>query len=62
MFSYAWMTNKKGAGGYNERYTSVRVDLLFERAAGTGKPGQPLAARNSSCVHGATPDGGSLLW
>ena len=36
--------------------------LIFERAEGTSKPGPPLAARNSSSMHGATPDGGSLLY
>ena len=58
--SYAWMANKKGAGGII-RGASVRDALLFERAGGTSKPGPPLAARNSTSVHGATPDGGSLL-
>ena len=59
--SYAWMANKKGAGVIM-RGTSVRVALLFERARGTSTPGPPLAARNRTSVHGATPDGGSLLW
>ena len=38
--------------------TSVCVALIFERAGGASKPGQPLAARNSSSVHETTPDEG----
>ena len=60
LFPDAWMADKKGAGGII-RGRSVRVALRFERAGGTSKPGPPLAARNSSSVHGATPDGGNLL-
>ena len=41
--------------------TSVRIALLFGRAGGTSKPGPPLAPRNISSVHRATPDEGSLL-
>ena len=42
--------------------TSVCVALIFERAGGGArKPSPPLAARNSSSVHGTTPDEGSLL-
>ena len=43
--------------------TLVCVALIFARAGGASKPGPPLAARNSSSVHGTIPeDGGSLLW
>ena len=54
------MANKKDARGVIEG-TSVLVALLFDGAGGTSKPGPLLAARNSSNVHGATPDGGRRL-
>ena len=41
--------------------TSVCVALTFERVGGASKPGPPLAPRNSSRVHGTTPDEGNLL-
>ena len=42
--------------------TPVCVALMFERArGGASKPGPPLAARNSSIVHGTTPGERSLL-
>ena len=41
--------------------TSVCVALIFERAGGASKPGPPLTARNSSSVHGTTPDEDSPL-
>ena len=52
-----------GCGGTSCFFgTSVCVALIFERAGGGArKPGPPLAARNSSSVHGTTPDEGSLL-
>ena len=46
---------------YHNIGTSICAALIFERAGGTSKPGPPLASRNSSSVHGATPYGGSLL-
>ena len=54
---------------HDRRYVSFRVAcgfncvaLIFERAGGgASKSGPPLAARNSSSVHGTTPDKGSLL-
>ena len=41
--------------------TSVCVALVFEREGSASKPDPPLAPRNSSSVHGTTPDEGSLL-
>ena len=61
IFPDAWMTNKKGAAQGVSLYhniigTLVCVALIFERAGGGSKPVPPLAARNSSSLHGTTPD------
>ena len=57
-----WPTKREQQRGYHTIIgTSVCVDLIFERAGRTSDPGPPLAARNSSSVHGTTPDEGSLL-
>ena len=45
---------------HDRRYVSVH-DACGFNLGGTSKPDPPLAARNSSSMHGATPDGGSLL-
>ena len=60
LFPVGWMANEK-RGYHNIIGTSVFVALIFERARGTSEPGPPLAARNSSSVHGTAPDKGSFL-
>ena len=45
---------------YDRRYVSVHVACGFT-LGGTSKPVPLLAARNSSSMHGAIPDGGCLL-
>ena len=45
---------------HDRRYVSVHVACGFT-LGGTSTPGPPLAAHSSSNMHGAAPDGGSLL-